>query len=300
MSYRDGQPVSPRPRHPSRPGTAQRGILRPMSVTHLVCPACGAPAPASSGSCVYCGATLQLAPVPLSGAGRPGVGPTRAGGQPGGLVDVVMRGIGESHVHVLVDVLGRPPALMAQVPARQPPVVFGVPPEQALVRRVLRVRTVRGARTVGAGAGGDGRDGLLVWRSRWVTATAAPPTRFHGAPREGSASLVGLSVCGRCGSRMTTSYWGKDVVPSDDGAKRTGFVSGGGAAGDSTLERDGEMKPGATWFMLLIRSAPGPSETSSSNVRGSFATTLTARRPRPRPSRILRTSQAAQAPPRAP
>lgn len=32
--------------------------------------------------------------------------------------------------------------------------------------------------------------------------------KVRGAPREGPASLAGLLVCGRCGGRMTTSYWG--------------------------------------------------------------------------------------------
>lgn len=144
-----------------------------MTVTRLACPGCGAPAPAASGSCGYCGATLQIAsPAPVGGAqpGRAGGGaqPGRAGGrESAGLVDVVLRGLDDRHVPVLVEVLGRPPALMAQVPSREPPVVFGVPAEQAARLRErlaplgieVELRPSRAGGPGGPGPGGRGPGG---------------------------------------------------------------------------------------------------------------------------------------------
>ena len=97
-----------------------------MPVSQLNCPGCGAPAPARSGTCAYCGATLQIAPA----AGGPG---PQGGGHPGGggRVDVILHGLTNAHVPLLVEVLGRPQGVMAEVPQRSPPAVFGVPADQA-------------------------------------------------------------------------------------------------------------------------------------------------------------------------
>jgi hypothetical protein len=77
-----------------------------MSVTALSCPGCGAPAPAASGTCDYCGATLQVTAVSATGSGP--------------RVDLVFTGLTHAHVPVLVAVLGRPAHIMAAVPHRGP------------------------------------------------------------------------------------------------------------------------------------------------------------------------------------
>lgn len=102
-----------------------------MSLTPSVCPACGAPAPATGGACAWCGATL-IAPAAASPAGRgPAPGPSPRPGEVGAPLTVVMHGLGPAQVPLLVQILGRPAALMAQVPSREPPAVFGVAPALA-------------------------------------------------------------------------------------------------------------------------------------------------------------------------
>ncbi|GDX80293.1 hypothetical protein LBMAG42_21040 [Deltaproteobacteria bacterium] len=131
-----------------------------MSVTAMSCPSCGAPAPATSGSCAYCGATLQVATAP---APMPG-----GGGGPGGgaRFDLVLHGLADAHVPLLVQVLGRPPHVMAEVPQRVPPTVFGVPADQvnrltqALGAHGVRVESHPAAgRPPGAGPQGGPRGG---------------------------------------------------------------------------------------------------------------------------------------------
>lgn len=127
-----------------------------MPVSQLSCPGCGAPAPATSGSCAYCGATLQIAtPGPQGGGHR---GP--AGG--GGRVDVILHGLTTVHVPVLVEVLGRPHGVMAEVPHRQPPAVFGVPSDQvdALRQRLGAVGVQVEARPAQGPPPGAGRPGF--------------------------------------------------------------------------------------------------------------------------------------------
>lgn len=131
-----------------------------MSVTAMCCPSCGAPAPASSGSCAYCGATLQVATAaPASPGARaaPGGGPR---------FDMVLHGLSAAHVPILVEVLGRPPQMMAEVPSRVPPTVFGVPADQvnrltqALAPHGVRVESHPAAgRPPGAGPQGGPRGG---------------------------------------------------------------------------------------------------------------------------------------------
>ncbi len=103
-----------------------------MPVVQLSCPGCGAPAPATSGTCVYCGATVEVTTLR-----SPADGATRGGAAGGPTVDVVLRGLRPAHVGVLVEVLRRPPAVMADVPSRTPPVVFNVPTADA---EALRAR----------------------------------------------------------------------------------------------------------------------------------------------------------------
>ncbi len=129
-----------------------------MSVTAMSCPACGAPAPAASGSCAYCGATLQVASAPAAGP-APGVGG-------GARFDLVLHGLTPAHVPLLVNVLGRPPHVMAEVPQRVPPTVFGVPADQvnqltqALAAQGVRVESHPAAgRPPAGGPGGPGRGG---------------------------------------------------------------------------------------------------------------------------------------------
>lgn len=99
-----------------------------MAVTQLTCPGCGAPAPATGGSCAWCGSTLQVAqqaPVAQPGGaagGGPGRGPATGG------VTVVLHGIDARHVMLLAGTLDRPRERMAEVPTRRPPAVYNVPP----------------------------------------------------------------------------------------------------------------------------------------------------------------------------
>lgn len=100
-----------------------------MPVSQLSCPGCGAPAPSTSGACVYCGANLQVTgPGAQAPHGTPTSGPPVA---EGATFDVLLRGLRPAHVGVLVEILGRPAARMAEVPTRTPPVVFGVPAAKA-------------------------------------------------------------------------------------------------------------------------------------------------------------------------
>ncbi|MBM4390907.1 MAG: hypothetical protein FJ090_07270 [Deltaproteobacteria bacterium] len=136
-----------------------------MPVSALTCPACGAPAPHASGSCAYCGATLQVAgPAPSvangpAAAGHPAAGVAR--------LDVILHGLGAAQVPILVEVLGRPHAVMAEVPTRQPPAVFGVPSHLVAVLQSrlgpgvrLETRPSQGPPRGPGGMGGGGRPGF--------------------------------------------------------------------------------------------------------------------------------------------
>lgn len=142
-----------------------------MPVSALTCPACGAPAPQASGSCAYCGATLQVA-GPTQGSVN---GPAAAGHAAAGVarVDVILHGLSAAQVPILVEVLGRPHAVMAEVPTREPPAVFGVPSHlvamlQSRLGAGVRLETrpsqgpPRGPRGMGGpgGMGGGGRPGF--------------------------------------------------------------------------------------------------------------------------------------------
>lgn len=133
-----------------------------MSVTAMSCPSCGAPAPATSGSCAYCGATLQVA----TASAPPVAGSLGGGPGSGARFDLVLHGLSAAHVPVLVQVLGRPAHMMAEVPQRVPPTVFGVPADQvnhltqALAAHGVRVESHPAAgRPPGAGPQGGPRGG---------------------------------------------------------------------------------------------------------------------------------------------